>query len=63
MDQSSVKVLDKEVMEEVDEAYQFADQAPDPEPAELFNDVYAPAIPERSEGGMPSGVAPSLRSG
>jgi TPP-dependent pyruvate/acetoin dehydrogenase alpha subunit len=40
MDQAAVKVLDKEVMDEVDDAYQFADQAPDPEPDALFTDVY-----------------------
>ena len=32
---------DKEVLEEVEDAYQFADQAPDPAPEELFTDVYA----------------------
>jgi TPP-dependent pyruvate/acetoin dehydrogenase alpha subunit len=28
-------------MEEVEDAYQFADQAPDPDPKELYTDVYA----------------------
>jgi TPP-dependent pyruvate/acetoin dehydrogenase alpha subunit len=28
-------------LEEVEDAYQFADQAPDPEPDELYKDVYA----------------------
>jgi pyruvate dehydrogenase E1 component alpha subunit len=41
MDQAAVKALDKEIMEEVDDAYQFADEAPDPEPSELYTDVYA----------------------
>ena len=41
MEQAAVKALDKEVLEEVDDAYQFADQAPDPEPEELYADVYA----------------------
>ena len=41
MDQAAAKALDKEVMEEVDDAYQFAEQAPDPEPGELFTHVYA----------------------
>jgi pyruvate dehydrogenase E1 component alpha subunit len=40
MDQASVKALDKQVMETVDDAYQFADQAPDPEPDALYRDVY-----------------------
>jgi pyruvate dehydrogenase E1 component alpha subunit len=41
MDEPAVRALDKEVMEEVEDAYQFADQAPDPEPSELFTHVYA----------------------
>ncbi len=40
MDEAAVKAMDKSVLEEVDDAYQFADQAPDPEPGELFTDVY-----------------------
>jgi TPP-dependent pyruvate/acetoin dehydrogenase alpha subunit len=28
-------------VEEVEDAYQFADQAPDPEPGELYTNVYA----------------------
>jgi pyruvate dehydrogenase E1 component alpha subunit len=41
MDDGSVKAMDKSVVEEVEEAYQFADQAPDPEPGELYTHVYA----------------------
>jgi pyruvate dehydrogenase E1 component alpha subunit len=41
MDEAAVRAMDKEVMEEVEDAYQFADQAPDPEPSELFTHVYA----------------------
>jgi pyruvate dehydrogenase E1 component alpha subunit len=41
MDESAVRAMDKDVMEEVEDAYQFADQAPDPEPGELFTHVYA----------------------
>ncbi len=41
MDEAAVRAMDKAVMEEVEDAYQFADQAPDPEPEELFKDVYA----------------------
>jgi TPP-dependent pyruvate/acetoin dehydrogenase alpha subunit len=36
-----VKSLDKEVLDEVDDAYKFADEAPDPEAGELYTDVYA----------------------
>jgi pyruvate dehydrogenase E1 component alpha subunit len=41
MDEAAVKAMDQSVLEEVNDAYQFADQAPDPEPGELFTDVYA----------------------
>jgi len=41
MDQAGVKALDKELVEEVEDAYQFAEQEPDPDPSELFTDVYA----------------------
>jgi pyruvate dehydrogenase E1 component alpha subunit len=41
IDEGAVRAMDKEVMEEVEDAYQYADQAPDPEPGELFTDVYA----------------------
>jgi len=40
-DQAVVKALDREVVEEVEDAYQFAEQAPDPAPEELYTDVYA----------------------
>jgi len=41
MDQAAVKAVDKEVVEEVEDAYRFADEAPDPEPGELYTHVYA----------------------
>jgi pyruvate dehydrogenase E1 component alpha subunit len=41
MDDAGVKALDQEVMAEVNDAYQFADEAPDPEMEELYRDVYA----------------------
>jgi pyruvate dehydrogenase E1 component alpha subunit len=40
-DEAAVKALDQEIIREVDDAYQFADEAPDPEAEELFADVYA----------------------
>jgi len=42
MDEAGVKALDKEVLREVNDAYQFAEEAPDPEPEALWADVYAP---------------------
>ncbi len=41
LDEAGVKALDKEVGDEVNDAYQFADEAPDPEMEELYRDVYA----------------------
>jgi pyruvate dehydrogenase E1 component subunit alpha len=43
MDEAAVRAMDKSVLEEVEDAYQFADQTPDPEPEELFTHVYAAA--------------------
>ena len=40
-DEAAVKALDKEVLREVEDAYQFAEQAPDPDPEALYRDVYA----------------------
>jgi TPP-dependent pyruvate/acetoin dehydrogenase alpha subunit len=34
--------MDAEVVAEVLDAYDFADAAPEPNPEELWNDVYAP---------------------
>jgi pyruvate dehydrogenase E1 component alpha subunit len=41
MDEGSVRAMEKSVLEEVEDAYQFADQAPDPEAEELYTNVYA----------------------
>ncbi len=41
MDESAVKAMDAEVIAEIDDAYDFAESAPDPESAELYSDVYA----------------------
>ena len=39
-DEASVKALDKEIIGEVNDAYQFAEEAPDPDADELWSDVY-----------------------
>ncbi len=39
LDQAGVDALDAEVRAEVEEAVKFADESPDPEPAELFTHV------------------------
>jgi pyruvate dehydrogenase E1 component alpha subunit len=41
MDEEAIRAMDKSVMQEVDDAYQFADQTPDPAPEELYTHVYA----------------------
>jgi len=42
LDQAGYDALEKDVLAEVEDAIQFADSSPDPEPSELFTDVYAP---------------------
>jgi len=42
LDQAGYDALEKEVLAEVDDAAQFADSSPDPDPSELYTDVYAP---------------------
>ncbi len=42
MDEAAIKAMDAEVLAEVEDAYQFAETAPDPEPDALWTDVYAP---------------------
>jgi TPP-dependent pyruvate/acetoin dehydrogenase alpha subunit len=41
MEDDTVRAMDKDVLEEVEDAYQFAEQAPDPDPDALYTDVYA----------------------
>jgi pyruvate dehydrogenase E1 component alpha subunit len=41
LDEAQVRAMDKDVVEEVEDAFQFADQAPDPDPEQLYTDVYA----------------------
>jgi pyruvate dehydrogenase E1 component alpha subunit len=45
LDEPGLKTLTKEVVDEVEDAYQFAEQAPDPAPEELYTHVYADAAP------------------
>jgi len=47
LDEVAVRGMDKDVLEEVEDAYQFADQAPDPEAEELYKDVYSREERER----------------
>jgi pyruvate dehydrogenase E1 component alpha subunit len=40
IEEGATKALDAEVMAEVEDALQFADQSPEPDPGELYTDVY-----------------------
>jgi pyruvate dehydrogenase E1 component alpha subunit len=42
IDEEAMQQMDDEVKLEVQDAYDFADRSPDPEPEELWSDVYAP---------------------
>jgi pyruvate dehydrogenase E1 component alpha subunit len=42
LDSAGYEALDREVKAEVDDAIQFAESSPDPDPSELWTDVYAP---------------------
>jgi pyruvate dehydrogenase E1 component alpha subunit len=41
LDEDAFAALDKEVVAEVEAAVQFAEESPDPDPSELWTDVYA----------------------
>jgi pyruvate dehydrogenase E1 component alpha subunit len=41
MDEAAVRAMDKDMMKQVEEAYDFADKTPDPVPEELYTHVYA----------------------
>jgi TPP-dependent pyruvate/acetoin dehydrogenase alpha subunit len=43
IDDAALDKMDEEVKAEVLDAYEFAEQSPDPEPGELWADVYAGA--------------------
>jgi pyruvate dehydrogenase E1 component alpha subunit len=47
MDDAAVKALDKAVIHDVEDAYQFSEEAPDPEPDALYADVYLEEERER----------------
>ncbi|HWA40212.1 MAG TPA: thiamine pyrophosphate-dependent enzyme, partial [Gemmatimonadales bacterium] len=41
IDDAGIKAMEDEVMAEVMDALKFAEESPDPEPGELWTDVYA----------------------
>jgi pyruvate dehydrogenase E1 component alpha subunit len=49
IDQKGLDEMDKQIREEVEDAFRFADESPLPDPEELFTDVYAnPIEPSRN---------------
>ena len=49
LDDAGWSALEAEVKAEVDDAYTFADESPDPDPSALYSDVYAPEGVAKSE--------------
>lgn len=50
IDEKGLKEIDKKIREEVEDAYQFADESPLPDPKELYTEVYAnPIDPSRNK--------------
>jgi pyruvate dehydrogenase E1 component alpha subunit len=52
LDDAGWEALDAEVKAEVDDAYEFAERSPDPDPAELFTDVYTDSGVGNGESGV-----------
>jgi pyruvate dehydrogenase E1 component alpha subunit len=50
VDDAAVELMDTEVKAEVQNAYEFAEQSPEPEPEALWEDVYAPVGATRRQG-------------
>ena len=49
LDDAGWEKLEAEVGTEVEDAFRFADESPDPDPAELFTDLYADDVASRGE--------------
>ncbi len=47
LDDAGWESLDAEVKAEVEDAFRFAEESPDPDPEDLYKDVYAPGDPSR----------------
>jgi pyruvate dehydrogenase E1 component alpha subunit len=41
LDEAAIRAMDQEVIAEVEDSLTFADESPDPDPSELYTDVYA----------------------
>jgi len=54
LDDAGLEALNTEVLAEVEDAYKFAEESPDPDPSELYTDVYvtdAERVKGKGEGG------------
>ena len=53
LDENRAAELTREANEQIERAVQFAREAPDPDPADAFQDVYAPESPQVLQGDFP----------
>jgi pyruvate dehydrogenase E1 component subunit alpha len=51
VDAAEIQRMDDEVKAEVQDAYDFADQSPEPDPEQLYANVYAPLVAHGAPGG------------
>jgi pyruvate dehydrogenase E1 component alpha subunit len=51
LDDKTIEQMEQQIREEVEHAIRFADESPEPDPAELYTDIYAnPITPSRTKG-------------
>ncbi len=51
LDDKTIEQMEQQIREEVEHAVRFADESPEPDPAELYTDIYAnPITPSRTRG-------------
>src|SRR6266550_1952976 len=51
IDDKTIEQMEQQIREEVEHAVRFADESPEPDPAELYTDIYAnPITPSRTRG-------------
>ena len=51
LDDKTIEQMEQQIREEVEHAVRFADESPEPDPAELYTDIYAnPITPSRTKG-------------
>ncbi len=51
LDDKTIEQMEQQIREEVEHAVRFADESPEPDPGELYTDIYAnPITPSRTRG-------------